>query len=384
MDLKLFFSPVAADLINDDYNQNSLYKSIYVFGETMPDLRNKDLAIIGIDEVRGDSLLNEDSGSADSVRRKLYSLKKGTGSYNIIDLGNLRRGVTLDDTYLKIKEVCRYLLEKEILPILIGGSHDLDYGQYMAYEEMEKLVSVLNIDAKLDMEEEGGDFARSHIQKILLHDPNYLFHYSQLAYHSYLVDDASLNVLGKLGFDAHRIGGIRKDTEEIEPVIRNADMLSFDIQAIRGSNAPGQQDPLPFGLSGEEACQICWYAGINEKLSSFGIYGFHPNRDVHGSTSMIIATMLWYFIEGYYHRKKELSFAMNDYLRYVVSMPDDPETLVFYKSKVSEKWWLEVPGINTKSFFARERIIPCSYADYETANRGEVPERYITSVGKLS
>jgi len=384
MDLKLFFSPVAADLINDDYNQNSLYKSIYVFGETMPDLRNKDLAIIGVDEVRGDSLLNEDSGSADSVRRKLYSLKKGTGSYNIIDLGNLRKGVTLDDTYLKIKEVCRYLLEKEILPILIGGSHDLDYGQYMAYEEMEKLVSVLNIDAKLDMEEEGGDFARSHIQKILLHDPNYLFHYSQLAYHSYLVDDASLNVLGKLGFDAHRIGGIRKDTEEIEPVIRNADMLSFDIQAIRGSNAPGQQDPLPFGLSGEEACQICWYAGINEKLSSFGIYGFHPNRDVHGSTSMIIATMLWYFIEGYYHRKKELSFAMNDYLRYVVSMPDDPETLVFYKSKVSEKWWLEVPGINTKSFFARERIIPCSYADYETANRGEVPERYITSVGKLS
>jgi formiminoglutamase len=254
----------------------------------------------------------------------------------------------------------------------------------MAYEEMEKLVSVLNVDAKLDMEEEQEDLSKGHVQKILLHDPNYLFHYSQLAYHSYLVDEASLNVLGKLGFDTHRIGGIRKDTEEMEPIIRNADMLSFDLQATRGSNAPGQQDPLPFGLSGEEACQICWYAGLNEKLSSIGIYGFHPNRDVHGATSMIIATMIWYFVEGYYHRKKELSFAMNDYLKYVVSMPDDPETLVFYKSKVSEKWWLEVPGTNQKSFFARERIIPCSYADYEAANRGEVPERYISSLGKLS
>ena len=161
-------------------------------------------------------------------------------------------------------------------------------------------------------------------------------------------------------------------------------MLSFDINAVRGADAPGQNQPLPFGLTGEEACQITWYAGLNEKMSSVGFYGYNPDKDERDATAIIIATMIWYFVEGYYHRKQELSYAMNDYMKYVVSMSGDPETLIFYKSKLSEKWWMEIPGSSGKSFFARERIIPCSYSDYETANKGEVPERYISSVSKMS
>ena len=89
--------------------------------------------------------------AANAIRRKLYSLKRGHGSYKIIDLGDLMNGVSAEETQLRLKEVCHFLLDKNTLPVIIGGSHDLDLGQYMAYEGLDKLVSVLNVDAFFDL-----------------------------------------------------------------------------------------------------------------------------------------------------------------------------------------------------------------------------------------
>jgi formiminoglutamase len=271
------------------------------------------------------------------------------------------------------------------LPIIIGGTHDLDYGQFAAYETMEKLVSLLNIDAFVDLEDkkESGE-SRQHIHKILLHEPNFLFSYTHLAYQSYLIDPMSVSVLEKLYFDAFRIGQMRTNLQEMEPAIRNADMMSFDITAIRSSDAPGNGNAQPFGLTGEEACQICWYAGLNEKLSSAGFYEYNPAFDnAQKGTASVVATMIWYFIEGYYHRKNEQNFKSNDFMKYSVSMTAEPAVLTFYKSKVSEKWWLEVPYPNGKKRYSRNSIVPCSYSDYQTAMKGEVPERYISMLAKL-
>ena len=267
----------------------------------------------------------------------------------------------------------------------MGGSQDLDYGQYKAYQGMDKLISLLNIDAFLDMEESDDQpNSINHIHKILLHEPNYLFNYSHLAYQSYLIDQNAIDILEKLYFEAYRIGHLRSNITEMEPIVRNADMLTFDISAIKSSDAPGNGMAQPFGLTGEEACQICWYAGINEKLSSIGFYDYNPTfDDPSKKTASVVATMIWYFVEGFYHRKNEQNFKTNDYLKFVVSLQGDPDSMNFYKSKLSEKWWLEVPYPQGKDKYARNCIIPCSYKDYETATKGELPERYITTHAKL-
>jgi len=385
MDLTILFSPVDESLYADITSPSSFFKSIIVFGEKMPEYKGAHLAIFGIGDDRG-SIRNGGSASApDEIRKKLYRLKKGAGSYRIVDLGNLNVGHDLDETYVRISEVCRMLLENNVLPVIIGGTHDLDYGQYCAYETMDKLVSFLNVDAYLDLEDkkELGP-STQHIHKILLHEPNYLFSYTHLAYQSYLIDPMSVSVLEKLYFEAFRIGQMRTNMQEMEPTIRNADLLSFDITAIRSSDAPGNANAQPFGLTGEEACQICWYAGLNEKLSSVGFYEYNPTLDdSHKKTAAVVATMIWYFIEGYYHRKNEQNFKSNDFLKYSVSMPVEPEILTFYKSKFSEKWWMEVPYPNGRERYARNSIVPCSYSDYQTAVRGEVPERFISTVAKL-
>jgi formiminoglutamase len=342
------------------------------------------IAIIGIKEERGSKLTGA-AQAPDQIRRKLYHLKKGTGAYKIVDLGNLNPGHDLDETYVRLSEVCRMLLENNVLPLIIGGSHDLDFGQYTAYETLDKLVSFLNVDAFLDLDERKETAANAHhVHKVLLHEPNFLFSYTHLAYQSYLIDPFAVAILEKLYFEAFRIGQMRTNLQEIEPAIRNADMLSFDITSIRSSDAPGNINAQPFGLTGEEACQICWYAGLNEKLSSIGFYEYYPEfDDVHKKTASVVATMIWYFIEGYYHRKNDQNFKSNDFLKYVASMPVEPETLTFYKSKLSEKWWMEVPYPAGLQRYARNSIVPCSYNDYQTAIKGEVPERYINTLAKL-
>ena len=383
MDLSIFFSPPDESVYSSITSPSSLVKNIRIFGEKMPDYKDAHVAIIGVNETRGAGHHAGKSHAPDEIRRKLYQLKKGTGAYRIVDLGNLNLGIDLDETYVRLSEVCRILLEHNVLPIILGGTHDLDYGQYWAYERLEKLVSLLNIDAFLDLEDKhGASPDRRHIHKILLHEPNFLLSYTHLAYQSYLIDPSSISVLEKLYFEAFRIGQMRTNLQEMEPAIRQADLLSFDIAAIRSSDAPGCDRAQPFGLSGEDACQICWYAGMNEKLSSVGIYGYSPDLDdAHKKSASVIATMVWYFIEGFYHRKNERDFKSNDFTKFTVSMPVEPELLTFYKSKFTERWWMEVP-IATKSTYSRNSIVPCSYNDYQAATKGEVPERYISALGK--
>ncbi|MEM6524225.1 MAG: formimidoylglutamase [Bacteroidota bacterium] len=384
MDLKIFFSPLEEEQFIHVTSSGSFFKNIAANIDGMPDYRSAHIAIIGVEESRGSNSNQGTEKGPDIIRQKLYNLKKGFGAYKVVDLGNLRPGIDLEETHGRLKEVCRLLLEKNVLPLIIGGSHDLDLGQYKAYEDMDKLISLLNVDAFLDMEDKAKSPSGSHINQILIHEPNYLFNYSHLAYQSYLIDQSAIDILEKLYFEAYRIGHLRSNITEMEPIIRNADMLSFDITAIKSSDAPGNENAQPFGLSGEEACQICWYAGLNEKLSSVGFYEYNPDfDDDNKKTASVTATMIWYFIEGYYHRKNEQNFKTNDYTKFVVSMPSDPETMSFYKSKLSEKWWMEVPFPQGRERYARNCIIPCSYSDYQLATKGELPERYISTHAKL-
>lgn len=385
MDLKIFFSPIQEEVFDDIADSQSFYKSIRIFHEKQPDYKGANIALIGVLEESGAQNNSGVGKGATEIRKKLYRLKKGSGTYRIVDLGNLRPGVDANETHLRLKEVCSILIEQDVLPIIIGSSHDHTYGQYLAYERLEKLVSLLNVDAFLDLEDDGGPINNlNHLHKIMLYENNFLFNLTQLAYQSYLIDNDTLAILEKLYFDAYRLGHIRQNLQDMEPVIREADLMSFDITAIKSSDAPGNNNAQPFGLTGEEACQICWYAGLNEKMSSVGFYEYNPDLDdANYKTASVVATMIWYFIEGFYHRKDECNFRGNDYLRYVVSMPADPATIVFYKSKISEKWWMEVPYPEGKFMYERNLIVPCSYNDYQTAQTGEVPERWINTQNKL-
>jgi hypothetical protein len=65
---------------------------------------------------------------------------------------------------------------------------------------------------------------------------------------------------------------VKENIEEMEPVIRNCQIFSFDINAIAHSFAPSNT-LSPNGFSGEEACVLMRYAGMSPNINSIGIYG---------------------------------------------------------------------------------------------------------------
>ena len=120
-------------------------------------------------------------------------------------------------------------------------------------------------------------------------------------------------------------------------------------------------------------------------MSSVGIYEFNPIYDQDGQTAFVISTMIYYLVEGFNHRKGELDFNEKQFIRYMVSIgKDSNQIIVFYKSRLSEKWWMEVPyPIDKKTKYEKVSMIPCSYSDYEMALNGELPNRWVLMHGKL-
>ena len=188
-----------------------------------------------------------------------------------------------------------------------------------------------------------------------------------------------------LYFDVYRLGAVRENLEEVEPLVRNADMISVDVSAVRQSDAPGNGNASPNGFYGEEICKIIRYAGLSDKLSSIGFYEVNPRLDVNNQTAHLVAQMMWHFVDGYYNRKHDHPYKdKKDYVKYTVSIKDHKDQLIFYKSKKSDRWWMDVPVKNNyKNIYEKHHLVPCSYSDYETACKDDVPDRWWQAYQKL-
>ena len=386
MDFSEYFEPV--NLKEGDLNfackDNQFANTIELFEDQ--EIADFNIALIGVGEERN----SVNSGCAEApnhVRKYLYRLISHNAPTKIIDLGNLKIGATTNDTYFALSSIIEYLIKKNVLPIIIGGSQDLTYANFLGYQNLEQTVNLVAIDSKLDLGEADEEIdANNFLTKIILHQPNFLFNYSNIGYQSYFTDKAEIELMTKLYFDAYRLGQVQQDIQEVEPIVRNADIVSFDVSAIRQSDAPGNKNTSPNGLYGEQACQISRYAGLSDKVTSMGFYEINPEMDVNGQTAHSVAQMIWYFIDGYNHRKNDFPVgSRKTYLKYMVNMQEGNNEVIFYKSDKSERWWMDVPFPSHKKIkYERHVLIPCSYKDYKTACDNEVPNRWWQTFQKLS
>ena len=372
----------------EDYLPSSLGNVIEVnsVGSSFPDLSKAKIAIIGVKEERN-AISNKGCSSApDFVRNKLYQLYQGDFEVSVADLGNIVKGDKVEDTYFALSKVCSELLKEEIVPIIIGGSQDLTYSVYCSFEELKRTINMAVVGSGFHLGVAGQELdSRSYMSRIILHQPNYLFNFSNIGYQSYFVDQNALDLMNKLYFDVYRLGEVQADMKEVEPIVRNADMLSFDISAIRQSDAPGNKNASPNGFYGEQACQIVRYAGLSDKLCSIGLYEFNPDKDNNHQTAHLLAQMAWYFIEGFSHRKSDYPVGdKSQYTKYRVMVNDNEHEIVFYKSHKSDRWWMNVPYPESSQLkYERHHLVPCSYADYQKACEDDIPDRWWKAYKKL-
>ena len=350
--------------------------TIHSYNTSPPELDNVDIAIIGVSEYRNSNNSLGENFSLMEIRKTFYSLFPGNWSLNLVDLGDLKLGNSVSDTYLALESIVSGLLKNNIIPVIVGGSQDLTYANYRSYDFLQKTVNIVNVDSNFDL----GDSSKpiknnSYLGKIILDKPHNLFNYSTLGYQTYFNSQEEIDLMDKLYFEAYRLGELSNNIRYVEPVLRDANIVTLDLKSVRSSELSSKQKFSPNGFSGKEICAISRYAGISNKVSSFGIYEYIPSVEDE-ATEMLIAQILWYFIEGVNCRVMDSNFYNEDDFQKYTVLIDDQE-LVFLKSVKSSRWWVEIPFLqNSNNKLEEHSLLPCMHQDYVDASKGVIPERW--------
>ncbi len=356
---------------------------IHSHREKFPDLDEVCVAVVGIKEGRK-TINNIGCGeNLSKIRQCFYELFPGDWKIKIADLGNIEKGNTIEDTYFAVSETVASLVKKNIIVVLLGGSQDLTYANYRAYDSLDQTINLVSVDSHFDLGTPEEDLnSESFLSKIIMEEPNNLFNYSNIGYQTYFNSQEEIKLLQNLYFDAYRLGEI-KNIELVEPVLRDADIVSIDLGSIRQSDAPANYNANPNGFYGDQLCSIARYAGISDKVTSFGIYEYNSKLDQNNQTSGLIAQTIWYFIEGVNHRAKDYPYSgKENYQRFSVVLEED-DPINFYKSDKSGRWWMEI-NLITNNKYQRQALISCAYQDYVLATEQKIPERWYKAQQKLT
>lgn len=379
-----YFNPVSYDLYCDkdrwETTQVGRYIDTYIEG-SFPDFKKSEIAIFNVPEYEGSN--NFAAESHCNVRAAFYSFYHDNLP-SICDLGVLQIMPTRKESFKIIERVCTELISNGVIPLIIGGGHDLSYAVYKSYVALEKFMTLTSVDNKFDIGLEDDNLASfSFFGKMISYKPNFLFHFNNLGYQSYFVSSLASEMLQEMNFDIVRLGDLKNNFNDVEPIMRNTDFLSFDISAIQHAYASANVYASPNGINGEEACKIMRYAGLSDKITAVGLFEYNQKLDSNNQTAYLLAQMLWYFVDGYKMRKNELNPNINNCEKYTVAFEDGKNEINFYKSKISDRWWMGVPFREQGFEELQNYYVACSYRDYEIANKGDIPERWLKTLNKF-
>ncbi len=366
LNIESFLSPIAPrDPEDKIYKDGQVGRVIDAYITGFPDVEAADVVILGCGEQRGAGFMNE-SGAADAVRKEFYELFHWQQEVRLADVGNIKAGRSLSDSMAALKIVVQEIVQSGKLAVVIGGSHDLTLAQYQGCVQDKKPIDLACVDALIDIDIDAPFRVHNFLMEILTSEPNYVRHYNHLAFQSYYAHPRMLETMDKLRFDCYRLGKVKEQMDDMEPVIRNCDLVSLDMNSIAYAYAPANQFS-PNGLSGEEACILMQYAGMSDNMRSVGIYGYQPENDSHSMTAKQISQMLWYLVDGRSRGSRESSLEQRDSFNEYHTSFTEVET-VFLQSKKTGRWWMQLPD---------KKFIACSHKDYITASSNEYPERWM-------
>jgi hypothetical protein len=382
MEIELYFS----SLNEIEFNKGTVGSIASIYNAVFPDWESADVVVLSVDEKRGDSNYYQEDLDHYEIRDKFYQFRYN-GKCKIADLGILKAGASIRDTFLALKEITSIVQKQQKFLMILGGTQDLTFANYLGYEELEQTVNLTCVDScfNIEIEKEGDINKNNFINHLLLQQPSYLFNFSLLGFQQFYVGEEEFRFFDDLYFDYLRLGDLQKSIEKAEPILRNTDILSVDLSSIRASEFSGSIDAGPNGFFGNEICQLMKYAGISDKLSSVGIYNQKPGKLNH-TDNELVAQMLYFLLDGFSSRKKDFPVgSKKDHLKYSVFHEDFEHNLVFHKSPKSERWWLEVPYPPSKDFkFERHHLVPCDHNDYLIAQKGIIPDLWWKTYRKLN
>ena len=356
--------------------------TVHTESNRIKDVTDFKIAIIGVPEGRN-SINIGSLKSPDAVRAQLYSLARIPGKTKIIDLGNMKQGVTFNDTLAGLTDILSILIRENVFPLLIGGSSSLTLAIDRALSLLKTEYTLIAVDPRIDFSNDAREpDSMNYLNWILKNHKSKFRQYINIGYQTYLNDQQVLNRFIRRHSELVRIGDVRQAIFLTEPLFRDSEVAVFDISAVRQSDAPGTALPSPNGFYGEEICLLARYAGISDNLKVFGLFDLNPEFDNRSQTSGLAAQIIWFFLEGFSQKQYETPVLSNTtsgrFIKYHVRITDLEDDMIFVKSNMTDRWWIEMSDENEGKVY-----VACSHEDYLKANRNEVPERWVKAANRI-
>jgi arginase family enzyme len=379
MDIRFYFEPVD---FNKHQNQGPLNwkhtlgsiieKNTTSFSPS--NTRNLQIAIIGA-PFDSSAKTQVKSDFPDKIRTELYQLANTGAKINIADFGNLKPAISLKGNYQAIRDITDYFNELKVTTIILGGSQDLTTGICEAFQK-NSFFSLTVIDSLLNTKKGREPVGAGNFLSSVFNTNPSIFQFNLVGYQSHFVPAVSF--AKTQGVNQHiRLGIIRDNINHAEPVFRNSDVVSFDLGAIKISEAPGTLCGTANGLRSEEACQLAKFAGLSNRVKSFGLFGIDPQKEHKPQTIQLASQIVWYFTEGYQNRDAGPD-KTEELLSYQVHMKGVEYPVIFLKNQVTGQWWMEFESYDNKKLH-----VACTNEDYLQATENEIPEIWMKFIQKI-
>jgi formimidoylglutamase len=227
-----------------------------------------------------------------SIRRPRYIELESVGVFDAGDVNPAagKSAAAMEKTHDRVTEGVREILELDLLPICIGGGHDLTWPAVRAVAEKYPDFAGVYFDAHLDVREEPG---------------------SGMAFRKILKETTCKELL-VVGLDEFanskaQLSWFLKNGGRVNP--RNSVwaerfqsqwlFASFDLDVVNCSAAPGVSAINPAGVDAEAAARNARWAGNLGGIRYFDIMELNPKYDIDGRTARLAARLFLSFLAGY-------------------------------------------------------------------------------------
>jgi formiminoglutamase len=233
----------------------------------------------------------------------------------IVDLGDVNQGY-LDAMHQTAGNIAKELAASGKIVIALGGGHDITYPLVRGFKNgsQRDAIGLINIDAHLDVREKRNGKHHSGSSFRLLLEEGIITgqHFAEIGMQSFSASEKHFDWVIQQGariltFEDATTAHLPNAFEDCEFAITHADpdfpvYLSFDMDSVRASDAPGVSAPAPIGFLAEEAYELSVAAGLSKNVRMFDIVEVSPPHDVDGRTARLAARMIAGFLAGVANR----------------------------------------------------------------------------------
>lgn len=241
------------------------------------------------------------------IRKALSKLaaEEGSGAHELLahmrDLGDVHVTGDVESDQAALARFAAPLLAAETIPIIMGGGHETAYGHFLAHVEAHQDVSILNWDAHPDVRplNDGQAHSGSPFRQAILHEQRRCRRYVVAGLLPARLVPEHLAFITAHGGEYHWRADLSPNAiRKIYSSLLGPLMVSFDMDAVDQSIAPGVSAPAEGGLSAELWLHAARLAGRNRATLSMDVVEVNPRFDADGRTVLLAAQTIVAFIQG--------------------------------------------------------------------------------------